>query len=448
MLLRTAIGIAAAATVGLSAVAGQEPRPAAGDVPITSAVLRIERRATPGFVLHVENLRDAPLDTWVISVGSLSRMSDFSRRDSTFARGEGPVLPREVRAIRLETPSQLPSSGPIVMLAVFEDGWMEGEQEYLEAWQLVRQRRVEDASYWLTVLDGVRGKGDEETRTVLKTAVVRRRQELAERVTAQIRAGLDAFADSYTITNITSLAHDESPRPPEWLATRLANYRDELENQRRLMMRPLFQAPAGPPAGSRATAVAVRLVQEPVTTVVATIENLRDVPIEAYEFATYDSPVPTSRASLRRSDSCVAIDGPGDRIQPREVRSIPLGDRSVTPTGRLTMVLYDDLVFEGSIERRDDLLKSREKEADAYAYWIAALADARTKPPATLREFLALKRRDWIAEHPEGRVSVAQHVFEVTNRTDSRPELLVQSLDAIRARMERVRQALTRHLKR
>jgi hypothetical protein len=442
-----------AAPVALSmctVASAQAPKPAPGDVPITSAVFRVERRAIPGLVLHVENLRDAPLQTWVLGIGTSWQASDRSRDEPPYARGDGPILWREVRAIRFTLdPSQSLPPEAVVKLAVFEDGWTEGEKDHVDAWVRVRERRVENASYWLDVLDRARGKTDEETKAILRAALVARRLEIAERG-ARPGGPLDAWGEDYASSNLASLANETTPRPDGWLARVLVHHRDQLMNFRRAMMRPLFHAPsaAGQTGASRVGSVAVRVVNEPMTSVFVTIENLRDVPIEAYEFRVYESPTQVGPSSGHRSDNCIVIDGPGERIQPREVRSIQLGDRAVTPAGQLRFVLYDDLTFEGSIEARNELFKRRERDAEEYAYWIAALGEARSKPPAEIREFLTTKRREWIQENENDRQSLLQQMQQMASFADTRPDAIHESIDARRARMERVRQALTRHLKR
>jgi hypothetical protein len=441
---------AAALALSVWAVASaQEPRRATGDVPVTSAVLRIERRVIPGLVLHVENLRDEQLQTWVIGIGGSTRVTDFSRPERSYARGDGPIQWREVRAMRLD-PSRLPPSSPdaAVKLVVFEDGWIEGDKEYVDAWVRVREWRVEDASYWLDVLSQASGKTDADAKAILRSAVTRRRQELAERAAPQIRAPLDSFGENSVMSNLASLANETTPRPDGWLARMLVYHRDQMTSFRRAMLRPLFHAPRAPgqAEGSRVGSVAVRVVNEPVTSVFATIENLRDVPIQAYEFFVYDSPTQVGPSTGHGSDNATG-DGP-ERIQPREVRSISLGERAVTPTGRLTFVLYDDLTFEGSIERRDRLFKDRERRAAEYEYWIAALAEARSKPATEIREFLTVKRREWIQQDQDSRQSLLQQMQQLANLADTRPDAVVQSIDNMRARMERVRQALTRHLTR
>lgn len=93
------------------------------------------------------------------------------------------------------------------------------------------------------------------------------------------------------------------------------------------------------------------------------------------------------------------------------------------------------------------LFRRREQYADDYAYWIAALGEVRSRPPAEARDFLNRKLRERIAATKEDWLA-GKDALQVVSVAERRPEAFVQSVDAMRARMERVRQALTRHLKR
>src|SRR4030095_6809136 len=89
-------------------------------------------------------------------------------------------------------------------------------------------------------------------------------------------------------------------------------------------------------------------------------ETLRDMPSEAVGF---DELAPDGRTrGSERVDFCLA--DPDDRtpgrgrIQPHERREFPVSPQTDRPPRyTLTLVIFDDLSYEGSIEARDEVLR-------------------------------------------------------------------------------------------
>jgi len=132
------------------------------------------------------------------------------------------------------------------------------------------------------------------------------------------------------------------------------------------------------------------------TTYAVVISNLGDVAIEGIAFELLD-PISGRPTSGQGADYCGTDAGTTTgRIGGKNSRKFPLNltARELTnpPIARLTLVMFDDLSYEGSTSRRADILAARERDADDIRYVIRVRAEAASKIPAELPAFLKGKR--------------------------------------------------------
>jgi hypothetical protein len=128
----------------------------------------------------------------------------------------------------------------------------------------------------------------------------------------------------------------------------------------------------------------------------AFVTSRNQSPIEAFGYTVVQGDRVVSR---HITDYCLSNPlQPHGRIAPGESREVHVGmrvdPRSELPTLRLSFVLYDDLMFEGSREERDDILRSREQQADDLAFVNNLRRELSSVPDDQLQEFLAAKRTE------------------------------------------------------
>jgi hypothetical protein len=200
------------------------------------------------------------------------------------------------------------------------------------------------------------------------------------------------------------------------------------------------------------------LTQERVasTTLVAAIENLRSVPIEAIGFETVDAATNRARGGWGM-DFCLA--GPGTtergqgRIQPQEIREFALGGtvdpKAELPLVRLSFVIFDDLSSEGRTTARDEILQSRERQAEDYAFALAALGQAAARPVGEIYPFLMEKRAERAKQlQTAGSGPNFMVIDELIRQAKDSPDRLRANAKRTEARLELERQRLVRHVKR
>jgi hypothetical protein len=185
---------------------------------------------------------------------------------------------------------------------------------------------------------------------------------------------------------------------------------------------------------------------------VAVIENLRDIPIEAFGLEHVD-PVSGRPTGGQRSDFCLAEPGPDttgrSRIQPKEVREVRLSGAPGREVVRLSFVLFDDLSFEGRADERDQLLRAREATAADYAVAIDAITRASALPPGEARAFVTARRAERaLARRPDGRAHDVSVIDEFIRQLTDSPDRAVAGAKGFLDHIERQRQRLIRHLPR
>jgi hypothetical protein len=233
-------------------------------------------------------------------------------------------------------------------LAVFEDGHVEGLPDTVNAWRRDRQALSDDLTYWIGVLSTMPRISEPDLRAHLASHLASHADRPDPRAET-VRARLVRILQRY-------------PSGPEvWEP--LDRLRADAERERATLRRTLDGTAAQASPGTLAI-VAPRASTTP--NVVASIENLRDVPIEAFGFEvmTPGSDVPDSGMSM---DFCPLRPGEGEAdhrfIRGRETRDVPIGRQpspdAPLPPVRLRFVLYTDGSFEGRTFDRDELLRNR-----------------------------------------------------------------------------------------
>ena len=223
------------------------------------------------------------------------------------------------------------------------------------------------------------------------------------------------------------------------------------------LRRDLAGRPAKPPAANGVqppaviTDVALTWERSAPTEFVATIENLRDVPIEAFGLKLVDPA--TKRVLLGQgADFCLGEPQPAERgsgrIQPREVREVLLGSSPDGAVLRLSYVLFDDLSFEGSSEGREELLRRREARAADYTFAIDVISKASAMPPNEARAFVAAKRAEYVSlpRTKGGMPREADNLDDYLRWLADAPDRAAAGAKQFTDRLERQRQRLVRHL--
>ena len=321
----------------------------AGSAPIKGARIELAAKSVTGVKVTLENRRESPLVQCTIGLrarGETSALEFFTfyfREQSAGApRDTSPVRPQTRRVLDLTRSRSADIETAAVQLAVFEDGFAEGAPRELDEWRQARQARVDDLAFWVRAFDAMPRISDTEVRAFLAARMLERKRDALPDPSA-VRVRLQRVVDQY-------------PAGPDvWFS---------LDRLRADVRRELAETPAEPPRGREGAITDVGLTWEPSTPTefVARIENLRDVGIEAFGFELVD-PVSDRVRSARRSDACGTPREPGTpgsaRIQPKEVRDLLLGKPPGGLVLRLSFVLFDDQVFEGSPEAREQLLLDR-----------------------------------------------------------------------------------------
>lgn len=197
------------------------------------------------------------------------------------------------------------------------------------------------------------------------------------------------------------------------------------------------------------TSIAATSERDSSTRTVAVVQNLRDVPLEAFAIEL----VPPGKGALliQTTDYCGVpheVPAPFGPIQPQESREVPL---ALNPPAdaelRLTFVLFHDLAFEGRRSSRDDVLKTREQKAASHAFAIAALKEAITLPEAEVVPFLERKRGEWLKQvRADGaRDEGSTALYDAITEARREPKLFPAFVKGVVEMLESTRQDLLKH---
>jgi hypothetical protein len=412
---------------------------AAQDTEVKGARISLVRKPAAVLNVTIENRRDSPLVE--VQIGLTQRGAGKPSMFSTRYFGETPpnetVKPRERRVLETSIGPDFDVETATLRLVAFADGYYEGVAAALEPWRKARQARVDDLRYWTGVFDLMPRVSETDLRAYLASRLADRAPVVQDSLTSGVRWKLQEVLRRY-------------PSGPDvWAGL------DRLRAETQSELAVLTQQPATlPPAAGPVTSAAI-LTQDRAasTTLVAAIENLRTVPIEAFGFEVVDSD-PRRGTSGLTSDFCESEDkmerGHG-RIQPREIREIALGG-TVSPTAelpfvRLTLLMFDDLSYEGKAAARDELLRRRERQAEDNAFTIAALGELTARPAAEILPFLVEKRAERARElQAAGGLPGLMAIDHLVQEAKDSPDRLLASVKDRQEYLERQRQRLLRHV--
>ena len=330
-------------------------------------------------LVTIENRGSTPVVAWEVGFpeGGTVNGADFTTSELPARVGEGPIQPGERRRIDLPDFDGQPVGVPTIMLAVWADGALAGTAASVERWLRSRRERLEDASYWTRVFELMPQDDDARARGYL-AAFVAERSGQAPADPSRTRAMLGELwagtgRRSQSVFPVVARIHRQLERERTSLTHLLASSR-------------VLDTPAAIVASERTTR----------TEYSACVTNRYGSPIEALAFGVLQG---GTHVTSQVTDYCLSDPSrPNGRIAPGETRQLHVAAgvhaRSDLPMLRLSLVLYDDLTFEGSPEERDRVLRSREQRADELAFVNEMRRALASVPDDALQEFLAAKRAE------------------------------------------------------
>jgi hypothetical protein len=360
--------------------------PALAQAPVvTSARVVVESRPAPAMMVWIENDRETAIVGWEIRIIREGKPAgQASGGHALPAEGQpagiGAILPGERRRLRLSLPEVRPTDQARLTMVLFADGSFAGVASHL-ATRLDRDdKHAVEIRYWIDVFDRLpRTQAD---------AIAFLRRHVAERARLRVGEPYDRGPDIERW--ITS-------SPPEtWTFERAEAYRKGLEQDlARVTRYRAHRAAHG--VGSmtiddvRIEAVDLRQESAGVDDPVIYIENLRDVPIDAWQHRFTTAPAP-GPGGVGGRDMCGQLDRPGEGpIQPGERREIPLAIGDLTdalPHVVVEGAPWSDGHFEGDPTWRRRIFDNRQADARVLNYWIARLREAAAMAPPEALAFL------------------------------------------------------------
>jgi hypothetical protein len=367
---------------------------------VTSARVVVESRPAPALIVWIENDRETAIVGWEIRTIRDGKSAGHASGGHTLPAerqppGTGAILPGERRRLRLSLPDVRPTDQARLTMVLFADGSFAGVASHL-ATRLDRdEKHAVEIEYWLDVFHGM-------PRTPAD-AIAFLRGHVAERARLRVGEPYDRGPDIERW--ITS-------SPPEtWTFERAEAYRKRLEQELvRVTRYRAHRAAHG--VGSMTLddvgieAVGLRQESAGVDDPVIYIENLRDVPIDAWQHRFTTAPVP-GPGGVGGRDMCGQLDRPGEGpIQPGERREIPLAIGDLTdalPHVVVEGALWTDGHFEGDVAWRRRIFDNRQADARVLNHWIALLREAAAMAPREALAFLREKDEERKRQFPRER---------------------------------------------
>jgi membrane associated rhomboid family serine protease len=195
------------------------------------------------------------------------------------------------------------------------------------------------------------------------------------------------------------------------------------------------------------TSLRVNLIERGAGRYDVQLENLKDVPLEAYTLDVYDSKelIYHQWRDERGFDAATFGSGHGP-IAPHERRDLPLGDarRPLThPSVRLVAAAFADGTFEGSATERDLMDERRANVAADASYWIAVIDDALTRPPDQAAALLNVRIGERMKTNAAGRhLTYMDNMRPLMITAAHAPESFAADAAAERARLVHLRDEL------
>ena len=349
-----------ALVLSLAAVAGLAARQQSSNA-VPSARLTLSRELTTDLVIAVTNHSTVPLEHIAIQYKS----DQGTAGGFWYRTGEPnpPIASDTTGDLRLEDFGGRfdTSSPPAIVLLEFADGYYEGAAGELQQFFADRAARADDLRYWVDALTKMpAGVSNTDAMNYVRSA-------------ADAQKGQPPGRPSATASNLLDLG--DARRSPGWIAQRLSSKLKELEAELRHATRHTARfaqvGTSAPVAAGKSASVVARTT--PGIRIVPVLENLRDVPLQAWSIAFKESGRTTSG---HMSDTCSPrSEAPfGGGIGPRETRRLT-GARLTTSqevpglTAELVVAVYRDGHAEGAADEIRRLLDQRKSRgADCTRY--------------------------------------------------------------------------------
>jgi len=338
------------------------------EVVVSSATVRVVRKAVTTQVVFVENLRVARLVEWEFALAPATSpdrpatYSHYSRTAGPFSPGDGPIEAANrrgaaVRRFRVDASDAAPQVASMT-LVVFADGMVDGTLAAVTEFRRKQAALLTDLAAWQAGLDALpRSEAD-------ALGHLRHQRDAAIQDRPQDPSGIRGRVTQWL----------EGARPRGWTFTAADSLKNEIADRLSAAIR--YRSGADAALRDRAAlgtnlsaSVAVHPQSGQRLEFVALVENLRESPLEAWELAIYDGPTSRYPSSSRSADACVVPDDqPGQgRIVRNEVREIPLGpadgaEDKPLPIAVVATAIWSDLAWEGDPDARARLLRRREEE--------------------------------------------------------------------------------------
>jgi hypothetical protein len=418
----------------------QQPQPP-NATPVTSATVRMIRKAADVQFVYIENLRDVPLVEWkvaLVSGESRGGMTVSRRYDVNSTRpDDAPIAPGETKRQRVQWQGERLTATASVALAVFADGSHAGAEPEIAAYYKQQEALIADLTYWQRALQDLPRTSPGAAETYLRNKI-RERLQVDSRDPSGLSGSIGGW---FGPMRAPDWAYQMTDRTLKEIGTRIA---DAKLYRTHLAARPSVEQ-----------TISVRTLIGLGSEFVAVVENLRDTPLEAWNIDIYDPPTSRFPPGGQGFDAGQVIeDGrPGGRLRRNEVREIGIRAADDVPDGAtprvvLSFALWSDLTFEGSPAMRDELFRARERKAAQFEFWIAALSDAALKPPREALTFLREKRVERRRQAPQERDPLEGNLEAWESSLAREPELFSSRLITYRDRLQEQYRLLTRHLNR
>ena len=414
------------------------------DTEVKGARVSVMRKPSAVMNVTIENRRDSPLVEvqLLLTPRGAGKGSMFSTRYFGETPPNETVKPHERRVLETSLESDFEVEIATLAMVVFADGYYEGVAAAVEPWRKARQARIDDLRYWGGVFELMPRVSETDLRAYLAS-------RLADRAG---RRGQDPFEIQPPGGKLQNVLRQYPSGPEVWSGL------DRLRAETQSELAMLTRQPANAPAAAGPVTSAAILTQDRVASskLVAAIENLRPVPVEAFGLEVVDAGTGRVRSG-QRTDFCVVDPDPAlsgrHRIQPHEIREMPLNLReeanAAPPLLRLSFVIFDDLVAEGNAAARAEVFRERETRAEDFAFAVAALDQAVARPVSEIQTLLIDKRAERTKQLPApGSRADSMAIDELIRQAKESPDRMLANAKDMKERYERVRQRLVRHVAR
>jgi hypothetical protein len=316
---------------------------AAQDTPITGARLTLVEKSEPALTVTLENLRDVPLVAWETATlhedsTQPATVSFQDRRSTQGNASENGAVPPRGRLVQTMEVGNRDAIAAIMHLAIFADGYYEGPggDSYLQR----SREESEELRYWIQALRSIALAPDSDMQRTLNERLAERGSEIKYLTTV---AALRYLRDEIEAGSAASFRSA--------LAARMT----EMQERLAILDRPMIPGPLQ--RSSDVPSVQITSTPSTTTRLYGIVENLRDIPIEAFGLQQYQGGSGRLRGGLT---FCGVSIQPGERHEV-ELTWLNNPDGSL-PNVKLHSIMFEDLRFEGSSAGRSRCLGASTKQ--------------------------------------------------------------------------------------